>query len=452
MLGGFSTYAYKKEREKQKALTIAYNTDALTEMTAFHKFREMVDETLKKASPKEYELISLDVDMFKTINTHYSNERGTEVILAVSNGLKKAFEGTSAIITRRTADQFLILRKIGEGGMLKDIYNNEILTNVRDVVGEKYNISMSFGSSYIDNCQEKATAIIGQADNARVYGKHSHKTTFKVFDAQMQKHYEDRINITFRMEQALKDKEFFVEYQPKIDFKTLTIGGAEALVRWKPKLGDTIYPDDFIPVFEENGFISSLDLFVFEEVCKFIKENGVRYAVPVVSVNLSAHTILSGNVITRITDIIRRYDVSPNKIEFEITESAIESDTGTFLTRIKHFKQLGYSISIDDFGAGVSSLNRLSAIEGDVLKLDKAFFDLKDQGGKSTVVVADVVNMAKHLNMKVVAEGVETSAQALWLKGINCDYAQGYYFEKSMSEDSFIQLLDTKKVYTISLL
>ncbi len=345
----------------------------------------------------------------------------------------------------------MILRKVGECGDIKQLYKTELLPSIRDVIGEKYNLSMSFGMVTIEDCKEKANNIIGHADNARVQGKHSHKTTFITFDRNMKKLYEDRINITFRMEQAIRDREFFVLYQPKVDFNSMRVAGAEALVRWKPKLGTMIYPNDFIPVFEENGFISTLDLYVLEEVCKFIKYNRDKLEIPRVSVNMSAHTILSNKILNRVSDIVALHEIKPEEIELELTESAVETDAQEFLTRVRQFKKLGYIISIDDFGAGVSSLNRLSAIEADVLKLDKAFFDLKDQGGKSTVVVADIVTMAKHLNMKVVAEGVETSAQALWLKGIKCDYAQGYYFAKPMSENDFKDLIVSKKEYTIEL-
>ncbi len=452
MVAGFIAVYAHGQINKKMALVHSYNTDRLTGFMTNQRFREAIDEVLKTARPNEYELISFDIDMFRTINTHFSNERGTTIILAVADALKKAFEDTSAVICRRTADQFLILRRVDDGGNLREIYNNYIFPNIEDNISEKYKVSLSFGNVVIDNVQENNGTIIGQADNARLAGKNQHKTTFITFSDAMRKGYEDKINITFRMEQALKDREFFVEYQPKVDFGTLSVGGAEALVRWKPQHGDKIYPDSFIPVFEKNGFIADLDLYVLEEVCKFIKENRKKMEMPRIAVNLSAHTVLAHNVVQRISRILSSQNITSHSIELELTESAIETDTVLFLERVRQFKKLGFRIAIDDFGAGVSSLNRISAIEADVLKLDKAFFDMKEQGAKSTVVVTDVINMAKHLEMQVVAEGVETSAQALWLKGIGCDYAQGYYFEKPMACDNFKELLLTKKQYTISML
>ncbi len=448
---GFIALYYRGQIEKKEALLKSYNTDPMTGLTTINKFRVTAEEIIRKSNPGEYELISFDIDMFKTINTHFSPERGTSIIIAVANALKDAFKGTNALVSRRSADQFLILRRVNEGDSINQIYNSYILPAIEDNINEKYKVSLSFGNVIVNNVKEKVTTLVGQADNARLEGKSKHKTTFITFDEKMRKRYENKINITFRMEQALKDREFTVEYQPKIDFKTLKLSGAEALVRWAPRFGEKIYPDEFIPVFEENGFISYLDLFVLEEVCKCIKANCNSMDIPRISVNLSAHTVLSNNIVSRVSDILSLYDISKDMIELEITESAVEANTEQFLSTIKRFKKLGFAISIDDFGAGVSSLNRLSSIEADVLKLDKAFFNLKDQGGNSTVVVTDVINMAKHLNMKVVAEGVETAAQALWLQGIGCDYAQGYYFAKPMGIDSFKALLIEKKQYNISL-
>ncbi len=453
LVAAFISYVLYKQQQEQLKLTKAYNTDPQTGLMAIHKFRDELEEKIQKAKPNEYELISFDIDLFKTINTHYSALRGTEIIITIADCLKDIFKNSSAIITRRTADQFLILRRINQGGTMKELYTDHILPAIKEVIGQQYNLSMSFGNVVIGNVStEKISAYIGKADDARVAGKCSHKTTFITFDEKMQKQYEDKINITFRMKKALKDREFFVEYQPKVNFNTLKIGGVEALVRWKPKLGETIYPDAFIPVFEKNGFIATLDLYVFDEVCRFIKNNHSFIDLPCISVNLSSHTILSEHLVSRISDIVSLHEIDPKMIELELTESAIETDPKMFLSRVKQLKKLGFNISIDDFGAGVSSLNRLSAIEADVLKLDKAFFNLEGQGGKSSVVVSDIVKMAKHLNMKVVAEGVETPAQAMWLKSIACDYAQGYYFEKPMPENKFVDLLVAKKQYSISLI
>ncbi len=451
IIGIFLWQENEKNKEKQKQLEIAYNTDCITGISSLVHFRKLVEEKLKDVKDSEYEIISLDIDMFRTINSYYSTDRGTEMIKAIAKSLKEAFKDSSAYITRRTADQFLIFRKKTEGLSIKNIYDVYILPALREVIGEKYNLSMSFGSYTIVGADNKASTIINYADTARSSGKNIHKTSFKTFDVNMLKDYENKVNITFRMEQALRDREFKIVLQPKVSFDTLKINGAEALVRWHQKLGGDIYPDAFIPVFEENGFILELDMYVLEETCKFIVKNFRKTNIPQISVNLSPHSVLDKNIIHKIKDIVDKYNLKPSNIELEITESAVIADEKIFVQKVKHLKELGFSIAIDDFGAGVSSLNRLSALDADVLKLDKAFFDLKEQGGKSSVVIEDVIKMAGHLNMKVVAEGVETFAQAIWLRNIKCDSAQGYYFERPISTDDFLKLLEEEHTYKLSI-
>ncbi len=445
----FVAILFYKKIQKQDAIKKAYETDELTGFVTAKKFGDLVRTRLKNAKPDEYEIISFDIDMFKTINTYFSVETGTKILIAIADVLKESFKGSDAIISRKTADQFLILRRTNDNIMIKDIYDRKIVQAIHDILGEKYNLSMSFGIYSIDNPKKKASTIIGLADNARTQGKQTHSTTFIYFNDKMAKDYENKLNITFRMKQALKDNEFSVVYQPKIDFKSLKVSGAEALVRWHPHIGETIYPDDFIPVFEANGFISNLDLYVLDKVCACIKKNKAKIKLPVISVNLSALTVLTPNIPRSISNVLQVYDIDPSEIELELTESAIESDPKVFLAVVKRLKEMGYSISIDDFGAGVSSLNRICAIEADVLKLDKAFFGNQEHLEKGALVVADVVKMAKHLDMKVVAEGVETLEQATWLKGINCDYAQGYYFSKPLEREDFKKLLSSDKQYSL---
>ncbi len=440
---------YRNQKKEREIIYKAYNTDSLTGLMSMNRFTEVLTETIKNSSPGEYEIISFDVDMFKSINLHYSEKQGTEVIIAIAKSLKQAFNEKSVYITRRIADQFIIARKKGDGGTVESIYKDFIQPRVRDAINDKNTVVMSFGIISVDNCNENISTLVGQVDSAKRKGKGKHTTTFITFDDTMRKQFQSKIDYTFRMEQALEDKEFRAVYQPKINFDSLMVNGAEALVRWKPKNKDTIYPNDFIPVFEENGFISHLDMFVLEQVCIFIDQNRKLTETLRLSVNLSGYTVLSKDLVQKITDITDRYNVPHDMLDFEITESALVGNEREFLTITKQLKKLGFFVSIDDFGAGVSSLNRLGTIEANILKLDKAFFDMKDHEKNSSVVVQDIISMAKHLDMAVVAEGVETLQQALWLKDINCDYAQGYFFEKPLEEQDFKQLLQNKKVYIL---
>ncbi len=449
LLFALKSYTSLQKKKKQEAVIAAYTTDLLTGFMTMDKFRDTMIDVLKEAHNNEYELISFDMDMFKSITMYFSAEKGRDVILAIASTLRNVFDNETVYITRKTGEHFFILRKVGSGLTIEDLCYKYILPSISSILAQRFQFTMSFGNVIISDYKEKVSALIGHADAARVQGKNKHENTFITFDSKMRKDFNNKLSVTLRMEQALLDREFVVVYQPKIDFVTLKVGGAEALVRWRPKEGNQIFPDAFIPVFEENGFIFQLDMYVLEEVCRFIVTNTERVKVPRISVNLSAASILNEALYENIQNIILKYGLKPEEIELEITESAIVGNEGQFVSRVNEIKSLGFLISIDDFGAGVSSLNRLAAIKADVLKLDKAFFNAQESEEKMKVVVTDVINMAKALNMVVVAEGVETLKQAKWLKSLDCNYAQGYYFEKPLERDTFIDLLSSKRIYSL---
>ncbi len=445
----FLYYYYRVQDQKNELQIQAYRTDKLTGLMSLSYYYEKSSEILLSAKPHEYELISFDIDYFRTINSYYSMERGTAVISKIGKTLLSVFKGTPALFVRKTAEQFYILRKIGTGPSVQELYKIYILPVIQSVIGNRYDTSMSFGTVSIENCEEKISNITAYADYARMSGKVSHETTFITFDKNMKKSFTSKLEITFKMERAIKDKEFKVVYQPKIDFQTLKIVGAEALVRWIPPMNDVIYPNEFIEVFERNGFIFTLDLYVLKEVCQFIHTNRQKMEVPIISVNLSAITILEDSLLPQLMKTLSIFDIKPNQIDLEITETAILGSENKFMSKIEELKAAGFIVSLDDFGSGVSSLNRLGYIKADVLKIDKDFFDKKELNARTAIIVDQVITLAKRLDMKIVAEGVETYEQALWLKGLKCDVAQGYYFSKPVDEESFIQSLIDNKAYNL---
>ncbi len=449
LLSGILYLALLAQRKRRKELQKAYDSDRLTSLLTLRKLISETKEKISTAEDNTYELITFDIDMFKSINTHFGEEQGTQVLLNIARALEVAFKGTDALLSRKVDDQFVIVRRIAEGDTIEYICDKYIIPSIQKVVGGKYNLSLSFGIVTLAGSNGQPSMYLAQAENAHRHSKIEHKTTFVRFDDAMKKYYENKLNVTYRMKEALKNREFTLVYQPKIDFKTLEVGGAEALVRWFPKEGRTIFPDEFIPIFEQNGFILYLDLYVLEEVCKFIKENSQKMTIPRISVNLSAYSIVAEDLIAHIAELIDIYNINPKQIEFELTESAVERNPKIFLQVVQELKECGFSVSIDDFGAGVSSLNRISTIEAHVLKLDKAFFDLEGKEEKNKLVVSNVIRMAKDLNMMVVAEGVETKEQALWLREIKSDYAQGYYFAKPMPEKDFKELLISKQIFNL---
>ncbi len=436
---------------RTRAVLEIMNKDTITELPSSYHFNNRAREILQSADENEYEAVSIDIDKFSAINKYYGMEKGTLVIKAMAEALSQEFSSKDSLITRISAEHFFLIHPVSDQVSIERVCRSVLPKVIGEVIGGKYNLSLSVGVRRIENPKDILSNIFNRAIVAKNKGKDQYSTTIIVYSEEMDKEEENKFNVVYRMKRALEDREFFVKYQPKIDFETLTVCGAEALVRWKPRLGDgEIFPNDFIPVFEDNGFIVNLDLYVFEEVCRFISQNYKAMYVPVISVNLSGITLFEENIIDSLLRIIEQYKVHANMIEIEVTESAINIDGQMLKNKISELKSCGFAIAIDDFGAGVSSLNRISSIEADVLKLDKEFLNPCDESEKTHIVVEEVVRMAKKLNMKVVAEGVETYEQAEWLREIQCDVAQGYYFAQPVEINVFKEFLQGKKVFPVN--
>ncbi len=423
--------------------------DTVTPLISLSQFSKEVDDKLKNSKVGEYKMIILDIDYFRMINNYYGTTKGTEVIQAMADALLDAYRGNDVLITRRIAEQFIVFKKIDEAKEIQEVINSYVVPRVKAVVGESYSLKMSIAMCKNYEQGETTRALLDNLNIAHQKAKKVHRTSYVEFTEEMRREATTMLDIIYRMEHAIENGEFVVHYQPKIDMRGLEIIGAEALIRWLPPIGNPIYPNEFIPVMEENGFISQLELYVFEDICKFLQNNSKGFKIPKVAINISPITLANANLIKKMVMLLKEYAVSPKQIEVEITESAIGDFEESLPTIIKILHKVGFSVAMDDFGAGNSSLNRLSMIEVDVLKLDKVFLDFHEDAPRGSLVVQQIIELAKQLGMKVVAEGIETYEQAKWLQNIKCDIAQGYYFERVLNEDAFIDLLSSNKKYNL---
>ncbi len=436
-------------RKKREILKIV-NFDNLTGLISMQYFKYQAVKYLKNTKETEYKMITMDIDYFHTINDVFGFEKGNLVIKAIAKTLERTISSPS-LITRAAGDQFVILRRRNEQDRsINEICEECIKNEINNILGRGYNFSMSLGIYAIDDREVPIDIIIDRANIARRKGKSSHKNTYTFFDSNMKNEYKRRTNILLNMKSALLNKEFFLVFQPKVNFKTLEVEGAEVLVRWKTSSGEMIFPNDFIPLFETNGFSTELDLYVFEQACIFISIYKNRINIPIISVNLSSKSVESNKTLRRMNEIIDAYKLDPSTIEIEITESALIEESISFTQKVRDIRKAGFRVSMDDFGAGFSSLNRLHSLEIDVVKLDKAFLDSNISNIKGTIIVQNIINMARQLHLKVVCEGVESKEQVLWLQQLKCDTAQGYFFDKPLEEKKFVELLNSKKVYSIN--
>ncbi len=445
MLYFFTIYLLQNKRKM--AVLSALKQDNLTGLMSYAFFERETTKRLTAPDCAEHVLISIDVDSFNLIALHYCHEVADEFLCSLASMLNNHLKADDGLITRTFADNFLLFTKYISAGEVESRVHERIIPPLREFVGADYPLTLSVGILPIKDCHTLLSTQVDKANLTRLKGKNIYKTTVCMFDDHLRDFYSNRLDIVYKMENALKNNEFFLVFQPKIDLHTLKIKGAEALVRWKDSRKNIIYPSTFIPVFEENGFIHTLDLYVFRKVCEFLHNNPTFPKNQVISVNISNKTMQDVSIVGLLKMIVDEYKTAPQMIELEITESAMCSDFAH--SKIDDFKSMGFSVSIDDFGAGVSSLNRLGSMHADVLKLDKTFLDVSDENFRAKVVVQDTILMAKHLQMRVVAEGVESLSQVHWLRKLHCDMAQGYYFFKPLPVEDFLTCIADDATYNL---
>jgi EAL domain-containing protein (putative c-di-GMP-specific phosphodiesterase class I) len=244
----------------------------------------------------------------------------------------------------------------------------------------------------------------------------------------------NRIRIENAIRTGLKQREFSVFYQPKIDLESEQITSFEALIRWH-RNGTVIGPDDFISIAEESGLIDEMSLYVLDEVCIFL---GKMPILPI-SVNMSPRTFNNVQIVETIDSILAAHRIDHQLIEFEITETTAMKDVQHTLAIMQRFRQRGIRFSIDDFGTGYSSLSYLSEMPVSTLKIDKRFISADDSNSRS--IVSTITAMSKQMRLKVVAEGVETSNQLQWLRQIGCNEVQGFYYSRPMPDEDALRYL-----------
>lgn len=240
-----------------------------------------------------------------------------------------------------------------------------------------------------------------------------------------------------KIEKLIENNEFVIFLQPKVDTLTEKIQGAEALIR--KKVGDKIImPDQFIPAYEKTGEIVKLDMYVLEEVCKLQQKwKKMHFPILPISINESRHHLKNPNHVEELNSVIKKYQANPNFIELEMTETTVIEDIEVAKRAGKNVHELGFLISMDDFGTGYSAFNVLKDIEIDILKIDKMFFDDLENNIRAQIIIDTIIQMCKRLNIKTVAEGIETKEQVEFLKKVKCDMIQGYYFSKPISVEDF---------------
>ncbi len=428
--------------------------DEVTGLPTFSKFRHDVRFVLNQAEKNEYMLLTVDIDDFKFINNSYGFNKGNLILLELGTYFSECI-GKQGYVCRFYADTFVFFTRKMDFFQIEDFVYN--LTNVNSLIEkflpEHYELSFSTSVYYIDDPQMDITNMIDRANMAR-HLKEGNFATQRVIEytKEMDDSIEWNREITMSMNNAFENNEFEVFFQPKYSFSNEKIMGAEALIRWDSPEKGLLPPDRFVPLFERNGFIQKIDLYVFETVCKFLQnwahasEKGDCPHPLTISFNLSRNHLYNPNLIKDLCLIKDKYDIGPNRLEVELTESIMFDNQKRLIHVMNQIKAAGYSISVDDFGSGYSSLNLLKDIPADVLKLDKGFLSNVPSNEKENTIISSVIDMSKRLKMTTVAEGVETGPQARLLMDMGCDIAQGYYYSKPIRQSEYYALLSKEYI------
>ncbi|MDO5292682.1 MAG: EAL domain-containing protein [bacterium] len=434
------------ETVRQK-LEFMKNYDFLTKLPTIYKFKKDVKTLLCKEPLKKYAIVYLDFKNFKYINESIGEDAADEILIDFGRHLKEHYS-TLDCIGRIESDRFVALLPFTEEEELKHQVqkNNEHFRQQMRKKSIVNKVSLCAGICPI-KFGEDINVAIDNANLARKSIGEGQQMQCKFFDQDIKNRLHKELEIADSMEAALLNNEFVVYLQPKIDLSTEMINGAEALVRWKKSDTEMLPPNEFIPIFERNGFIIDLDYFIYEEVCKIFckwKKEG-RKILPI-SVNVSRIHLNDDQFINKLLGLVQTYQIPPSWLELELTESIFIDDKETALATMRKLREYGFCVSIDDFGAGYSSLNLLKDMNTDVLKLDKEFFRTGTMNKEDKIIVSSIVNMAKQLNMKVLSEGIETKSQSEFLQSISCDMAQGYLFSKPVPLTVFETIIDKNNI------
>lgn len=405
----------------------------------WNKFRIDAKRNLKRHKNNKYAMVSMDIKQFRIISELDGYQKGEDILRQIT-GIFKTKMRKGELFTRFSIDNFvLLLCYVNEDELIQHInILDSVLVNSMSLKGMKF----KYGIYYVEDYTMDVDRMYAYSTMAKDIVKNQHDDNIGIFNENIRNAILKDKELEGQMDTALANHEFLVYLQPKYSADGERIAGAEALVRWNSKTLGFISPGEFIPLFEKNGFITSLDNYMLNEVCKIQKEwlqKGNELVT--ISVNLSRAHLLDRDLTDKIKMLIDKYQLPYDCIELELTESAFFDDKEVILSTVSKLRVLGIKVSMDDFGTGYSSLNSLKNLSLDVIKLDRDFFLYNDNAERGQIVIKDTIALAKHLNMEIVAEGIETEDQVNFLRNLGCDMIQGFYFAKPMPVNEFEKLM-----------
>ncbi len=432
-------FSVKGNDRQIKTLDSADEIDVFSGLFTERGFEKRVYETLVCSSESNFVVVAMDIEHFRMFNKWYGRREGDKLLKSISVFLLEMDRMFDTVSCYAGGDNYFIA--MADQPVIIDY----LIKGISDIMGNFDGVEgfrMAFGAARPEECRDihdtmdSATTALG-----RNLCNYQEKISW--YDKSMVEEIEHELTISPEVEKALVEKEFTFYLQPKYSVSEKRIVGSEALVRWTRKTDQMIPPGEFIPIIEKNGLVTRVDMYIWEQVCKTIRswmDKGIELAP--VSVNVSRVDIAAIDVPEFLNSLIEKYQIDRKYLEIEITESAFVEDTKHLKEMVQKLRTCGFTVLIDDFGSGYSSLNMLKDVQADVLKMDIKFFDLDNTNyDKGVDIIESVLNMSRKMKLSVIAEGVETEEQIRVIKDIGLNYVQGFYFYKPMSVEEYEKMM-----------
>ncbi len=427
------------EMEVKAELEFRADYDSLTKLYNAEAFYRNVSERIHLKSDMEFAIVGMDIEHFRIINDRFGVDTGNKCLVAMGQAIRESLS-EDGIAGRYEADMFSILISYKKDQDIIDYIRK--LDSLFDFEEAKLcGSTLSFGIYKITNRDVAIRLMCDRARLAKKDIKGNMLTNFAIYDDKIRLMQRKLSQMESEMQTALDNHEFVMFLQPKIDLKTEKICGAEALVRWQHPTGGLRLPGEFLPYFENNGFIKKLDEYMWQTAAEYLARLKEKDVTVPISVNISRYHVGSNDLIKTLLDLTNRFGIDNRNLELEITETLFTEDEEKLYELMNALKAEGFVIEMDDFGSGYSSLNMLREAPVDVIKIDRYFVDEIMSTKRGRIIIENSVTMSKQLGLMVVAEGVETKDQVDFLKAINCDVAQGYYYSKPVDVDEFERML-----------
>ena len=449
MIASFRNTLKERELDKQRIEHLAYH-DYLTGLPnrtlGYDRLQVILNEA--RAKNRKFTVMFIDVDRFKNVNDTFGHEAGDRVLKAVADRLSACLHERNTI-ARMGGDEFLLVLPdiTSEAEALR--VTETIIAEMRQplvVGGRDLNISVSIGISLYPRDGHDLQSLVHHADTAMYYAKNDGRNKYRLYDPGMNKKIDERMRLEASMHNALDRDEFVLEYQPRLDLMEGKMTGAEALIRWRHPERGMISPSEFIPLAEESGAINDIGRWVMRTVARQIKTWQQEGLPPfVISINISAVQFHDDEFVNHVRETIEEFAIDAGWLELELTERVVMSNADETIEKLKRLKELGVRISIDDFGTGFSSLSYLKYFPIDSLKIDRSFIKDIPVGEKDLAITKTIIALGRRLNLRVVAEGVETREQYQFLHARRCNEVQGYLISRPLPADeigNFVFRLD----------